>query len=479
CSAFSAVRYLDVGRHADDFNGDGYADLIVGAYKQNNPELAEGNAYVYFGSPTGPATSPDVTLDNPLDQADGWFGIVASAGDINGDGYADLMVSAYPQDNPEVDEGTVYVYFGSATGPGTTPDITLDNPLNQAGGSFGHSVASAGDVNADGFADLIVGAASQANPEAGEGVAYVYFGSPTGPRASPDISLDNPTDQAGGRFGHSVASVGDVNADGYADVIVGAYSQSNPERNEGAAYVYFGSASGPATSPNTFLDNPLDQESSRFGVSVASASDVNSDGYSDIIVGAHFHDNPEDDEGAAFLYFGSATGPRTAPDISLDNPLDRTGGQFGISTSAGDVNGDGFADIIVGARYQNGGSVYLYLGSTSGPAAVPDVSLDDPLSGLFGQSITNTGDINGDGYTDIVVGAYLQDNPEVDEGAAHIYFGSTTGPKTTPDISLDNPTDQAGGGFGVSVARADINDDLRHRACPPCQRRSQGAERSR
>jgi len=117
CSAFSEVRYLDVGRHADDFNGDGYADIIVGAYGQDNPETNEGTAYVFFGSATGPALVPDVTLDNPLDQADGRFGrSVASAGDVNGDGYADIIVGASEQDGPQ-GEGAAYVFFGSATGP--------------------------------------------------------------------------------------------------------------------------------------------------------------------------------------------------------------------------------------------------------------------------------------------------------------------------------------------------------------------------
>jgi hypothetical protein len=159
CSAYSTVRYLDVGRHRKDVNGDGYADLIVGASSQDNPETNEGQAYVFFGSATGPSLTPDVTLDNPLDQAHGSFGFsVASAGDVNGDGYADLIVGASSQDNPETNEGQAYVYFGSATGPSVTPDVTLDNPLDQANGYFGRSVASAGDVNGDGYADLIVGA---------------------------------------------------------------------------------------------------------------------------------------------------------------------------------------------------------------------------------------------------------------------------------------------------------------------------------
>ncbi|MBW2736652.1 MAG: FG-GAP repeat protein, partial [Deltaproteobacteria bacterium] len=138
CSAFTAVRYLDVGRHSDDFNGDGYADVVIVAPYQDNPQSDEGTAYVYLGSATGPAASPDITLDNPLDQVGGTFGTsVASVGDVNGDGFADLMVGASFQDHPASDEGTAYVYLGSATGPATSPDISFDNPLDQAGGRFG------------------------------------------------------------------------------------------------------------------------------------------------------------------------------------------------------------------------------------------------------------------------------------------------------------------------------------------------------
>jgi hypothetical protein len=131
----------------------------VGAPFQDAGATDEGNAFVYYGSASGIPTTPSVTLDNPANQASGWFGFsVASAGDVNGDGYSDVIVGALYQDAGATDEGNAFVYYGSASGIPTTPSVTLDNPENQENGYFGRSVASAGDVNGDGFSDVIVGA---------------------------------------------------------------------------------------------------------------------------------------------------------------------------------------------------------------------------------------------------------------------------------------------------------------------------------
>src|SRR5262249_39764103 len=141
---------------------------------------------------------------------------------------------------------------------------------NQASASFGSAVASAGDVNGDGYGDVIVGAYQYDNGETNEGRAYVYLGSASGLSATAAWTAES--DQASADFGYSVASAGDVNGDGYGDVIVGAYQYANGETAEGRAYVYLGSASGlSATAAWTAESN---QASAEFGSSVASAGDV-------------------------------------------------------------------------------------------------------------------------------------------------------------------------------------------------------------
>jgi hypothetical protein len=156
---------------------------------------------------------------------------VGSAGDVNGDGYSDVIVGADTYDNDHGDEGRAYVYRGSASGLLTSP-LWTGEP-NQAGAQFGFSVASAGDVNADGFSDIVVGAPFFDNGVFDEGGAFVYHGSPTGPLPIPVTTIDSG--EANAWFGYAVASVGDANGDGFSDVISGA-----PTNGGGQAYGYHG-----------------------------------------------------------------------------------------------------------------------------------------------------------------------------------------------------------------------------------------------
>jgi len=439
---------------AGDVNGDGYADVIVGAYYYDNGEQYEGMAFVYLGHSGGLSTAPDWTKES--NQADAYLGYsVSTAGDVNGDGYADVIIGALHYSNNEIGEGRVFVYLGSGSGLSSTANWTKEG--NQKDASFGYSAAGAGDVNGDGYADVIVGAHLYDNGEENEGMAFVYYGSTSG--FSPTADWTAGSNQAGAGFGWSVATAGDVNGDGYADVIVGAHSYDNGEDDEGRAFVYLGSAEGLSATPNWTAES--DQAYASFGNSVATAGDVNGDGYADIIVGAPSYGNLQ--EGRAFVYHGSSSGP------SLTANWIRESGDahsdFGNSVAtAGDVNGDGYSDVIVSAPwYDNSekdeGMVFVYHGSADGLSPMWNWSAEgNQESALFGYSVATAGDVNGDGYADVIIGAHSYDNGEENEGMAFVYYGSAAGLSFTADWTADS--NQAGAGFGWSVATAgDVNGD--------------------
>ena len=247
-------------------------------------------------------------------QANAWFGYsVATAGDVNGDGYADVIVGASNYDNGQTDEGRAFVYHGSAGGLSATPNWTAES--NQASARFGYSVATAGDVNGDGYADVIVGALYYSNGQTSEGRAFVYHGSAGGLSATPNWTAESDKEYAD--FGHSVATAGDVNGDGYADVIVGAPYYSNRNKDAGMAFVYYGSAGGLSATPSWTADGN-NQPGAKFGFSVATAGDVNGDGYADVIVGAPDWGKGSSWVGRAYVYYGSAGGLNATPNWTAD-----------------------------------------------------------------------------------------------------------------------------------------------------------------
>ncbi|MFN0243774.1 MAG: integrin alpha [Planctomycetota bacterium] len=443
---------------AGDVNGDGYSDVIVGAYGFDNGQTDEGRAFVYLGSATGLATSPAWTTESNQANAQlGWSGSIATAGDVNGDGYSDVIVGAFLFDNGETNEGQAAVYLGSATGLAVSPAWTAES--NQAGGEFGKGVTTAGEVNGDGYSDVIVGAPSFDNGQSNEGRAFVYLGSASGLATSPAWTAES--NQSSANFGTSVAPAGDVNDDGFGDVIVGSPGSSNGQGSEGRAFVYLGSAAGLGTSAAWTAES--NQSSAQLGFSVSTAGDVNGDGYGDVIVGAWLFDNGQTDEGRAFVYLGSASGLATSAAWTAES--DQAGAYFGMSVStAGDVNGDGYTDVLVGAPpFSNGqsaeGRAFVYLGSAMGLATGAAWTAEsDQAIVAFGQSVATAGDVNGDGYGDVIVGAPLFDSGQADEGRAFVYMGSALGLGASSAWTADSP--QTDAFLGSSVATAgDVNGD--------------------
>ena len=405
-----------------DVNGDGYADVVIGALQYDNGQLDEGRAYLYLGSSSGLSATPSWTAESDRESA--LYGhAVSSAGDVNGDGYDDVIIGAYAYDNGQTDEGGAFLYLGSSSGLSATPSWTVEGDKDYA--DFGCSVSSAGDVNGDGYDDVVVGAMGYDNGETAEGRAFLYLGSSSGLSATPSWTAEG--DQVGAVFGILVSIVGDVNGDGYDDVVIGAIGYSNGQMAEGRAFLYLGSSSGLSAAPSWTAES--DQTEAYFGVVGQSSGDVNGDGYDDVFVGAYQYDNGQWNEGGAFLYLGSSSGLSATPSWTAES--DQEGARFGTPLAfAGDVNADGYDDVIVGAHnYDNGqldeGRAYLYLGSSSGLSATPSWTAESDQEGAFyGFGVSSAGDVNGDGCDDVIVGAHFYDNGQTDEGRAYLYFGS-------------------------------------------------------
>ena len=439
---------------AGDVNGDGYSDLIAGCYAYANGQFQEGAAFVYFGAAGTLSTTATWTTEGG--QNDAFYGVVSAAGDVNGDGYSDVIVGAYLFDNGSNDEGRAYVYHGSPAGMSTTPAWMAE--INQNGAQFGYPVAGAGDVNGDGYADVIVGAPMFNNVEFDEGRAYVYHGSPAGLLTSPAWIAESNQDEA--NFGYSVSTAGDVNGDGYDEVLVGAIHYDNGEVEEGRSFLYLGSPAGLSTTAAWTAES--NQTGALFG-EVAAAGDVNGDGFGDVLVGALQYDNGHNNEGRSFLYLGSPAGLATAAAWTAESNQNDAAFGYSVAT-AGDVNGDGFSDVIVGSpNFDNGqadeGRAYVYLGSASGlnPVANWTAEANQGLAG-FGISVSTAGDVNADGYSDVIVGAYLYDNFQTDGGRAAVYHGSATGLSLNPSWTFDAA--QASTLFGLWVSTVgDVNGD--------------------
>jgi hypothetical protein len=417
---------------AGDVNGDGYSDVVIGARFLSNGQPAEGRAYVYLGSNIGLASGPDWLVESNQDSA--YFGYsVATAGDVDDDGFDDVLVGAYEYTNGEEAEGAAFLYSGSPDQLSVTPAWSFEG--NQPGAWTGISVATAGDVNGDRYSDVLVGAAAFDNGEASEGRALLFLGSKGGLGTTPAWSAEGHQSYA--FFGISLGTAGDVNGDGYDDVLIGSALYDNGENNEGRAFLYLGSASGLSATPAWTAES--NQAEARFGWSVGTAGDINGDGYADVIIGALEHDGNMMDEGRAFVFHGSATGLAPLPNwIAMG---DQAGANFGYPVAtAGDVNGDGFADVVIGAYlYDRGqtdeGAVFLYLGSATGLTGSAEWTADGNQSRCeFGLSTATAGDVNGDGVSDLVVGAPAHDNGQINEGRVVVYHGAVDvlGGETAP-----------------------------------------------
>jgi hypothetical protein len=382
---------------AGDVNNDGYGDIIIGADTFNT---TKGAAYIYFGGPVI-NNIPDLILNG--EATDDYFGCsVSGAGDVNNDGFDDVIVGAFLCDAGGTDAGRAYIYYGG-TSMDSTADITLTGGASED--YFGEKVSGAGDLNGDGYDDVIVGARGNDTIDYDAGAAYIYFGAAS-MHITPDLSLFGFAYED--LFGICVSGAGDVNNDGYSDVIVGANQNDTGGNDAGSAYIYLGGASMDNTTDVVFYGGA---SMDLFGSAVSDAGDVNNDGFDDVIIGAWWNGSAGYVSGSAYIYFGKASMDSTA-DVVMTGTA--TGDYFGLAvSSAGDLNKDGYDDVIVSA-YGNDSFVYGCVRVFFGGASMNNIS-DMTFNGVkqagyFGWSLSDAGDINGDGSGGILIGSYQDAN---------------------------------------------------------------------
>lgn len=392
-----------------DLNGDGFSDLAV---------VAGGEVRVHHGSPSGLAATPAVVIPGLATMTSNGAmlpPVAVGAGDLNGDGFVDLAIGVPAALDGQ---GEVWIHRGSATGVSATPDVTIRGPDGPRG-RFGTSLAGVGDIEGDGYADLVVGAPHAMTAVAGDrpgtpGRVYAYHGGSFGVRTTPSTVVTGPGGPDG-YFGASVAALGDVDNNRFPDVMVGA-------RGEGAAYLLRGTVLGLDTARYAILREPA---TPGFGTLVLGAGDVDGDNRADaIIAGA-------DGSNRVVVRVAGTAGVFLDAGVTLTMP----GGRFGRSIAAADVNADGFADVVVGAPGMT--AAFVYAGAMTGVAAAPTFTLRATGVVGFGESVGSAGDADRDGASDLAVGGTF--------GGFQVFAGAAAGPGAGRMLMTPTPVTGFGG----------------------------------
>jgi len=450
---------------AGDVNGDGLDDYLMGSYLANGISPHAGKIYLFFGSSDGPgpnisASNADVIFMGNIENSTAGFS-VSGIGDTNGDGLDDILIGAPFITSQPIQPGRAYLVLGRRAGWNATMDLKASDSsfvgrLGQSGSPPGQEwdgagwiVSGAGDVNGDGYDDFLIGAPFD-DEKGNSGAVYLFFG-------RKDVwTNDTSLQQADAIFfgdeltwsGFSISHAGDVNGDGLDDILIGATGGRTDGVRTGKVYLIFGKASGwpkaqdlEDAGPSFYGRNFSDRNWSEAGWAVSGAGDVNGDGLDDFLIGAP--GNPPGSlsngcyPGDIYLLLGKRDWEWREQDLEFSDVRyhgEGTCDKLGISVSgAGDVNGDGFDDMLFGAylNEQQGypaGKAYLMLGKRDLPTGSFVVStasasfIGEHENDRAGWAVTSAGDTDGDGLDDILVGAPGSDPSAPWTGKAYLIF---------------------------------------------------------
>ena len=462
---------------ADDYDadGDGYAssDYTGDDCDDDDTAINPGEAEICDDgidqNCDGTSDTCSFIGDIPVTDADAWFygenavdrvgqgdPGMANGGDLDGDGTDDLVVSAIFADDAGTNAGVVHVFFGPVSGAGvgvTTSDVEISGEA--AGDLLGRSVVAAGDVDNDGFDDLFVSAQGEATNGTNTGAAYLVAGPLTaGSSGVGSLATTKFVGAAAGDLIADLAPAGDVDGDGNDDLLISAqFLDAGGTTDGGGAYLIY----GPTTTASYDLASPRSSDA-RFigevdgdeaGSSLWGGEDLDGDGTPDIIVASRYYDNGSDtDSGAVYVVHGPVSGDvdLSAADARFvgENSSDELGYGAGVST-AGDLNGDGYQDLVAGARFNDRGGTksgagYVILGPiTSGTldtmSNADAIFVGEAASDQTGDSVSGPGDVDGDGVDDLLIGSGWYDSTASNGGAGYFILGPVTAGTGVVDLS--------------------------------------------
>jgi hypothetical protein len=431
-----------------DLDGDGYDDIVIASngYDTSSALQNMGRNYVFHGPIAAGDTlaTADATLTGAKSSGDNAGTALAFAGDVDGDGKEDLLVGAHLVNGAATDSGAAYLIHGPASTTTMTPTAGVATAFvgTVAADYVGYSVAGAGDLDGDSLGDVLVGGYGvDSGALTDSGLVGIYYGadlSSSETLTAADVTFSGTI--AGQYVGHAVAGAGDVDGDGYEDFLVGSYADDGGGTNAGAAWLVLGPPSATALTPATADATIYGAAAGDYlGVSLAGLGDTNGDGQDDFAVAADHATGGATASGVVYVFTTPPSGTATA--VTAGTTL------LGVSASdyighdiasAGDVNADGTPDLLVGAfgydagSASNAGGFYLLYGPFTSGSIATDSALRYGLASDSGSTGSNSnvslsggGDVDGDGYDDVLYGATDADPGAINRAGSAWLFGGT------------------------------------------------------